>query len=75
MRLTVKAFATLYRFLPPNADGYEVRDGMTAGELAEKLGIPGEELHLIFVNSTRVDADHVLKHGDRVGFFPAVGGG
>lgn len=75
MQITVKAFATLYKFMPPDADKHPVTDGLTAGQLAEQLGIPAEDLHLIFVNSTRVEPDHVLQDGDRVGFFPAVGGG
>ena len=75
MRVTVKAFATLYKYLPPDAGNHEVPDGTTAGALADGLGIPRKDLHLIFVNSVRAEPDQALRDGDRVGFFPAVGGG
>lgn len=74
MRLTVKTFATLSAFAPDGGE-YAAPTPLTAGELAQRLGIPAEELHLVFVNSVRVGLDHALADGDRVGFFPAVGGG
>ena len=75
MNLHIKAFATLGRFLPENPEAYEAPEGITVGSLADQLRIPEEELHLIFVNGRRAERSQSLQPGDRVGFFPAVGGG
>ena len=40
-----------------------------------RLGIPPEELKLVFLNGLHAGLDAALKDGDRVGLFPAVGGG
>jgi molybdopterin converting factor small subunit len=44
-------------------------------DIIEKLGIPREEVKLAMINGVLKDVDHVLNEGDRVGFFPPVGGG
>ena len=75
MHVTIKCFATLSRFQPPDAEAHPIGPGETARSLAERLGIPLEDLKLLFVNGSRVELDAPLAHGDRVGFFPAVGGG
>ncbi len=41
----------------------------------KRLDIGEDEVHLIFVNSARAGLDTELKDGDRLGLFPAVGGG
>ncbi|MGE4551590.1 MAG: MoaD/ThiS family protein [Desulfovibrionaceae bacterium] len=74
MHLTVKAFATLSAFAPAGG-GYEAEPPLSVGDLATRLGIPLDELHLVFVNNVRAELDRALADGDRVGFFPAVGGG
>jgi molybdopterin converting factor small subunit len=39
------------------------------------LGVPLEEVQLVFVNGTKKEMDTVLTGGERVGVFPPVGGG
>jgi molybdopterin converting factor small subunit len=75
MHVTVKCFATLSRHMPPDADAHPVEQGETARSLMERLGIPERELKLVFLNGSHVSLDAPLADGDRVGFFPAVGGG
>jgi len=75
MGIEIKCFATLARFLPENAADYPVTPGETVRSLVDKLGIPPEEVTLIFVNSVRTTADATVRDGDRVGLFPPVGGG
>ena len=75
MHVTIKCFATLSRFTPPDAEAYPVAEGESVAAVVKRLGIPPTELKLVFVNGEHVELDAGLKHGDRVGLFPAVGGG
>ncbi|OGR35477.1 MAG: molybdopterin synthase sulfur carrier subunit [Desulfovibrionales bacterium GWA2_65_9] len=75
MHITIRCFATLSRFTPPDAEAFAVTPGETAGQLAQRLGIPLAELKLVFINGAHVELTAQLADGDRVGLFPAVGGG
>lgn len=75
MNITVKCFASLSRFSPPNAEAYPVTPGDTAQSVVERLGIPLDDLKLVFVNGTHAPLTTILAEGDRLGLFPAVGGG
>jgi molybdopterin synthase sulfur carrier subunit len=75
----VKLFATLRRFRPGlelgEAFPVELPDGATVGGLVQELGLPEDEVRIIFVNALFRDKEHVLVDGDEVGIFPPVGGG
>lgn len=75
MNITLKCFASLSRFSPPDAEAFPVAPGETCGQMAQRLGIPLVDLKLVFINGAHVELDAQLKDGDRVGLFPAVGGG
>ena len=75
MNITLKCFATLSRFSPPEADSYAIAPGEAVADVVARLGIPAEELKLVFVNGTHAPLSAPLAAGDRVGLFPAVGGG
>jgi len=75
MNITVKCFASLSRFTPPDADAYPIAPGDTAGSVVARLGIPLDDLKLIFVNGVHAQLSVPLGEGDRLGLFPAVGGG
>lgn len=75
MNITIKCFASLSRFTPADAEGYTADPGMTVAALINRLGIPPEEIKLVFVNGSHVEPSATLAEGDRVGLFPAVGGG
>lgn len=75
MGIEIKCFATLAKFLPDNAADYPAVPGETIRSLLAKLDIPEDEVALLFINSVRAYPDSELKDGDRVGIFPAVGGG
>ena len=47
----------------------------TAGELAEKIGLPLGEIKIVMLNGRGAGLDQAVNDGDRVGYFPAVGGG
>ena len=75
MHITIKCFATLSRFTPKDADAFSVTPGESVGSVVARLGIPLGELKLVFVNGAHCALDTPLADGDRVGLFPAVGGG
>jgi len=75
MGIEIKCFATLTGYEPKDAADYPVSEGETVQSLMERLGLPVEEVSIIFINSVRSFPDSPVHDGDRVGLFPAVGGG
>lgn len=75
MIITLKSFATLHKYMPENPDAYEVPEGLTVQELLGRLGLEDEQVKLVFINGAHVSREAVISGGDRVGLFPAVGGG
>ncbi len=75
----VKLFATLRRHYPDLGIGeameVELPDGATVGQLMERLGLPADQVKVVFVNGVVRGEDHPLADGDEVGIFPPVGGG
>ena len=74
MALTVKGFATLDKFTPP-AGELPHKEGRTLADLFAELQIDPAAVKVVFVNGVHAEADRILHDGDRVGIFPAVGGG
>lgn len=70
---------TLRDFVP----GYQPAKGMEmecgdfrdANELAVKLGLPLEEIKIVMINGRKEPMETAIKDGDRIAYFPAVGGG
>ena len=73
MRIDVKCFATLAEFQPDEA--MELPEGTTVAQAMDTLAVPPQEVAVIFVNGRGATPDTVLSQGDRLGLFPAVGGG
>lgn len=48
---------------------------VSTGELAEKIGLPLREIKIIMLNGRHAGFEEGVADGDRVGYFPAVGGG
>ena len=82
MSILIKLSTTLRDMVP----GYEPEAGLsvslnegesslTAGELAARIGIPLEEIKIVMINSRQSDLASIVRDGDRVAYFPAVGGG
>jgi sulfur carrier protein ThiS len=77
MKVNVKCFATLVKDQVCDYKGskqYEMPENSKVSDLIAKLGLPREEIHIIFVNNTIVGADAVLHDGDNVGLAPVTGG-
>ncbi|MFW5908040.1 MAG: MoaD/ThiS family protein [Desulfosalsimonas sp.] len=79
MELEVYLYASLAKYLPDNASGKVVmvsaQPGSTAKQILGKLGVPEKEVKIAFINGVRKDLDSPVSDGDRIGFFPPVGGG
>lgn len=79
MKIELRLYASLAAFIPEkmaaNPWTLEVREGTTIKSLLQQLKVPREEIKVVFVNGIHARDDDILKEGDRVGIFPAVGGG
>lgn len=79
MSIHVKLSSTLRNYV----QDYEPRAGLelayaqqqTATELARSLGLPLAEIKFVMINGRYAPMASILRDGDRVAYFPAVGGG
>ena len=81
MSVLVKLSTTLRDHVP----GYTPDPGMevdiaahgelSAEALAAVIGIPRSEIKIVMVNGRQSALSTVVRDGDRVAYFPAVGGG
>jgi len=75
IKIELKLFVTLSRYLPDNSEGLEIPEGTTVEKLIFDIGIPRELVKLIFINGKKQSSNYRLKNNDRLGLFPPVGGG
>jgi molybdopterin converting factor small subunit len=53
----------------------DVEPGQTVEEVLAGLGVPAEQTRIIFINNRAAGLQQRLEGGERVGVFPAIGGG
>ena len=75
MNITLLCYATFAVKSPEDANKFPITSGETVSDILQRVGIPLDEVKIIFVNGVSRGLDVVLADGDRVGIFPAVGGG
>lgn len=79
MEIEINLFATLVKYKPDHVTGRtwtrDVAEGTTLSGLLAELEIPESEVKLMFLNGVAAKLPATLENGDRVGFFPPVGGG
>ncbi|CCK80645.1 MULTISPECIES: MoaD/ThiS family protein [Desulfobacula] len=75
IKIHLNLFVTLSKYLPENSECFEIFENTSVEKLIFDLGIPLDFVKLIFINGKRQDLNYQLKHNDRVGLFPPVGGG
>lgn len=74
MGIKIKLFATL-RFGRFSEKLCEMKPGATISNIIEELGLPPEQVSIIFVNGRHAKPDTILNDGDEVAMFPPIGGG
>ena len=79
MKLTVKLSTTLRDhvpdYVPETGLQVEMPQGSTVAQLAQHLGLPLQDIKIVMINGRQRKAGDLLRDGDRIAFFPAVGGG
>ena len=79
MRVEVRLFATLERFLPSGSrDGVAVLDvpeGSSAADVARRLGIPAGFDRVLLVNGREAEPERTLVPGDVLDLYPPLAGG
>ena len=72
--IEVRGFLQLYSFLKKNHGALPlslpIKEPISGMELAEQLGIPLDEIEVIFVNGFVQAVDHIIHPGDRIAFLP-----
>jgi len=74
MKLEIKLFASLQKFMP-NVEKVELDDNCTVLELLEKIGINSSEVAITLVNGRHVQLDQILHDAETVAIFPPIAGG
>ncbi|MBI3015356.1 MAG: MoaD/ThiS family protein [Candidatus Tectomicrobia bacterium] len=79
MEVTVKLFALLRSYAPPETLGYvfhwQLEEGSSIADLLSALRIPPELAELVLVNGAHSHPTERLHEGDVVSLFPALAGG
>ena len=75
VHITINLFASLKKFTPVSSASYPIKPGISVKTLIEELCVPEDEVKLVFIDGVKHDLSAVLEGGERVGIFPAVGGG
>lgn len=79
MEVEVRVFAGLHKYVNDMNSGeafsVTVNRDITVSGLLNLLGIPENEVFVTMVNGQASQHSVCLSDGDRIGIFPAVGGG
>ena len=75
IKIELRLFADLSKYLPENSKHFQIENNTSVNDLLLKLGINTDRAKIIFINGRKRNLEDYLKHGDRVGIFPPVGGG
>jgi molybdopterin converting factor small subunit len=72
--IQIRCFATLGKYAPAD-NRLQLEPGSTVRDLVHRLDIPESEVKIIFIHGEQATWESRLSDQDRVGLFPAVGGG
>ena len=78
-KVEVRLYASLRKY-HPNPESSEalvitLDNEAKLGDLLDKLKLPRQEVNLLMVNGNWQKESYLLQDGDRIGFFPLIGGG
>ena len=79
MQIEIRFFATLTSYADHedvDSDGcLSIEGPATIRDALLRLGVPEQDIKLVFLNGVGASLDASLKDNDRVGIFPPIGGG
>jgi sulfur carrier protein ThiS len=80
MQITIRLLASYRRYLPEDQDvqggyTYDIPPGQRVGDILANLPIPETDAFTFLLNGGHAQRDQVLREGDILAVFPAVGGG
>jgi sulfur-carrier protein len=79
MMIEVNLYASLSKYRdgdgPSGPIRVETDAEISVSELLARMGVPREEVRLIFRNGVHAGENEMLGDGDRLGLFPPIGGG
>jgi molybdopterin converting factor small subunit len=75
VNINLLCYATLADKCPKNADKFPISQDSKVEDVLNQIGIDTDDVKIIFINGISSGLDSVLSDGDRLGIFPAVGGG
>ncbi len=84
MKITLKLFASLTDYLPPEAKytnvmALDITPDTTIGQLVEQFSLPEKLVHLVLVNGAYIAPDkrasQTLHEGDVLAIWPPIAGG
>ncbi|MBK6593553.1 MAG: MoaD/ThiS family protein [Burkholderiales bacterium] len=84
MNITLKLFASLTDYLPPeskytNIVALDIAPEVTIGQLVEQYRLPAKQVHLVLVNGSYIAPEHraskTLVEGDVLAIWPPIAGG
>ena len=75
-RVKLNVYATLRRYIggAPSIE-LQITPGQTIRQVLQQQGIPPDQTRIIFVDSRAASLSQPLQGGERIGVFPAIGGG
>lgn len=83
MKITLKMYASLAQFLPPeavrNIVELEVSDDASPHDVIDRYRVPRQSAHLVLVNGVYIEPERrdaaILTDGDVLAIWPPVAGG
>jgi sulfur-carrier protein len=79
MKVRVKLFATLRKYMPAGAGGdtvtLELPDGAAACDAIAALGIPADRARMIVSSNEQLAPTSALQDGQEIDLFPPMAGG
>jgi len=79
MTMKIILSSTLRRYVtdydPEEGLDVTLDEGHSVAELCRLMGIPTKEIKVVMINGRNGSLDHILRGDERIGLFPAVGGG
>lgn len=83
MKVTLKLFATLGKYLPAgalaNEIDVEIGETTTPNELIDRFNVPRDMVHLVLLNGVYVDVEKrdqmTMSAGDALAIWPPIAGG